>query len=179
MYPFADKEDVTFTRNPKAKDDFFGFQLASDNLTGHTYAKEVTDSVSSTTTKAFKTPESSHQRLCGVHITHIDNVPIFPTAHAKTQLQMLYQQFKKQQEHGMEKDFKFKITFSCEKNLQGKKLKRAIDNHLIPGTTKRTKSKPTKDDDGISTELDDWSTCFKLGFRVYKVFGYTEYKGKL
>ena len=71
MYPFADKEDVTLTVNPKAKDDSFGFQLASDNLTGRTYVKEVTDSVSSTAAKAFKTLETSCNCLCGVYITHI------------------------------------------------------------------------------------------------------------
>ena len=93
---------------------------------------------------------------------------------------MLYEQFKQQQEQGVEKDFKFKITFSCEQNLQGKKLKRAIDNYhyLTSGTTKRTKLKPAKDDEeGISNELDDWSTHFKLGFQIYKVFDNT--KGKL
>ena len=71
---------------------------------------------------------------------------------------MLYEQFKKQQEHGVQKDFKFKITFSCEQNLQGKKLKRAIDDyhHLTPGTTKQKRSKTSTDDnDGISMELDD------------------------
>ena len=117
VYPFADKEDVTLTVNPKAKDDSFGFQLASDNLTGCTYVKEVTDGVSSTVVKAFKTLESSCKQLCGAYITHINNVPVFLTAQAKTQLQMLYEQFKQQQEQGVEKDFKFKITFSCEKSL--------------------------------------------------------------
>ena len=42
---------------------------------------------------------------------------------------MFYEQFKKAQEQGVEKNFKFKITFSFEQNLQGKKLKRAIDDH--------------------------------------------------
>ena len=84
VYPFADKEDVTITVNPKAKDDSFGFQLASDDLTGCTYVKELVDSVSSTATKAFKTLESSCKHLCRVYITHIDNFPMFSTAQAKT-----------------------------------------------------------------------------------------------
>ena len=94
---------------------------------------------------------------------------------------MLYEQFKKQQEHRVEKDFKFKITFSCEQHLYGKKLKRANENYnyLTPCTTKGTKSKPATDDDGILNELDDSSTRFKLGFQVYKVFGNTEYKRKI
>ena len=67
----------------------------------------------------------------------------------------------------MEKDLKFKITFSCEEHLYRKKLKCAIDDYhyLTSGTTKRTKSKPSKDnDESISIELDDQSTRFKLGF---------------
>ena len=84
MYPFADKEDVTLTVNPKAKDDSFGFQLTSDNLTRCIYVKEVTDSVSSTAAKAFKTLETSRNCLCGVYITHIYNVPVFSTGQAKT-----------------------------------------------------------------------------------------------
>ena len=91
----ADKQDVTHTVNLKAKDDSFEIQLASDNLSGRTYVKEVTDSVSSTNTKAFKTLETSRNCLCGVYITHINNVPVFSTGQAKTQLQMLYEQFKK------------------------------------------------------------------------------------
>ena len=79
MYPFADKEDVILTVNPKTKDDSFGLQLASDNFTGHTYVKEVTDSVSSTAAKAFKTLETSRNCLCGVYITLIDNVPVVST----------------------------------------------------------------------------------------------------
>ena len=35
------------------------------------------------------------------------------------------------------------------------------------------------DDDGISNELNDRSTCFKIGFQVYKVFVNTEYKEKI
>ena len=84
LYSFADKEDITLVINPKAKDNSFRFQLASDDLTGRIYVKEVTDSVSSTAAKAFNTLESSPKRLCGVYITHIDNVPVFSTAQAKT-----------------------------------------------------------------------------------------------
>ena len=94
---------------------------------------------------------------------------------------MLYEQFKQQQEQEAEKDFKFKITFSCKQNLQGKKLKCAIDNYhyLTPGTTKRIKSKPAKDDEGISTELGDRSTHFKLDFQILKVFSNKDYKVKI
>ena len=35
------------------------------------------------------------------------------------------------------------------------------------------------DDDGISNELDNWSTHCKLGFKVYKVFSNTGYKEKI
>ena len=61
-------------------------------------------------------------------------------------------------------------------------MKCAIDDyhHLTPGTTKRIKSKLSKDDDeGISTELDDQSTHFELGFQILKVFGKEEYKGRI
>ena len=95
---------------------------------------------------------------------------------------MLYEQLKQSQEQGVQKDFKFKTIFSCKKNLQEKKLKCAIDDYhyLIWSTTKQTKSKLTKDDDdGISTELDDRSTRFKLGFQLYKVFRNKEYKEKI
>ena len=107
---------------------------------------------------------------------------MFSSAQAKTQLQLLYKHFKQQKEQGVEKNFKFKITFSCKQNLQGKKLKCAIDDYhyLTPGTTKRTKSKPAKyHGECISTKLDDRYTCFKLGFQIYKVFGNKEYKGKI
>ena len=95
---------------------------------------------------------------------------------------MLYEQFNKVREQRLEKDFKFQITFSREQNLQGKKLKGAIDNYhySTPGTTKRIKSKPSVDDDeDISTDLDDQSTCFKIGFLIFKVFDNKEYKVKI
>ena len=83
----------------------------------------------------------------------------------------------------MEKDFKFKITFSCEKNLQGKKLTRAIDDYhyLTPSTTKQIKSKLFNDDgdEGISTKLDDQSDYFNIAFKILKVFDNGEYKGKI
>ena len=119
MYPFANKEDVTLMISSKAKDDFFGFQLTSDNLTGRTYVKEVTDSVFSTTAKAFNTLESSCKHLCGVYITHIDNVPVFSTAQAITQLQILYEQFKQAQEQGWRRISNFKPLFLVSKIYKG------------------------------------------------------------
>lgn len=99
-------------------------------MTGCIYVEEVVDNVSSTAAKVFNNNiKSSCKRLCSVYITYINIVPVFFTAQAWTQLQMLYEQIKKEQEQGVEKNFKFKITFSCEQNLQGKKLKRAIDDH--------------------------------------------------
>lgn len=95
---------------------------------------------------------------------------------------MLCEQFKQAQEHGVEKDLKFKITFSHEQNLQGKKLKCAIDDylHLTPDTTKQTKSKTTDDNDnGIPMELNDPSTHFKICFPFFKGFDNEEYKGKI
>ena len=73
----------------------------------------------------------------------------------------------------MEKDFSFEITFVCEAQLQGKKLKQAINNHynLIPGTTKRTKSKSANGDDvELNTDLDDESKRFEIGFKIHKLF---------
>ena len=182
VYPFAHKEVVQITANPKTKDETFGFNLANNDLTGCTYVQEFDDSVSSTATKAFNNNiKSSQKKLRGVYIIHINDVPVFSTAQACTQLQMLYEQFKQAQEHKVEKDFKSKITFSLEQNLQGKKLKRAIDDyhHLTLGTTKQTKLKTTDDNNGISMELDDQSTRFKIGFPIFKVFDNEEYKGKL
>ena len=181
--PFAHKEVVVITANPKTKDETFGFNFANDNLTGHTYVQEIDDSVSSTAAKAFNNNiKSSRKKLSGVYITHINDVPVFSTAQAQTQVQMLYEQFKKAQEHEMEKDFKFKITFSCDEYLQGKKLKRVIDDyhHLTPGTTERIKSKTTNNDnDGICMDLNDRSKRFKIVFPIFKVFDNVEYKGKI
>ena len=61
-------------------------RLIHKGLTEHTYVKKITDSVSSTTAKAFKTLETSRNCLCSVYSTHINNVPVFSTAKAKTHL---------------------------------------------------------------------------------------------
>ena len=81
----------------------------------------------------------------------------------------------------MEKDFKFKITFSCEKNLQGEKLKHSIDDYhyLTPGTTKRIKSKPSKDDDDEGITLMIALLVLSLVFRYLTYLKMKNIKGKL
>ena len=79
----------------------------------------------------------------------------------------------KAKEQGVEQDFSFEITFARKTQLKGKKLKHAIDDYhnLVPGTTKRTKSKPADDDDiELNTDVDDGSERFKIGFRIHKLF---------
>ena len=84
----------------------------------------------------------------------------------------------------MEADKNFEITFACAEPMDGKKLKRAIDNYihdLAPGTTKQIKDKyPDNDsDDGVSFHLDNRTKRFDIGFKIYKVFDNREYKGKI
>ena len=78
----------------------------------------------------------------------------------------------------------FKITFACAEPMDGKKLKRAIDDYhdLTPGTTKQIRDKypaDDDDDDGVSFDLDDRTKRFDIGFTIYKVFDNREYKGKI
>ena len=80
----------------------------------------------------------------------------------------------------MANDFSFEITFAREEQLKGKKLKQAIDDYhfLTPDTTKRIKLKDvSSEEDEIDTNVDDGSERFKIGFRIYKLFNGTQYKG--
>ena len=87
IYPFAHKEVVELTVNPKTKDESFGVNLASDDSIRCTYSQEAVDSVSSTAAKAFNNNVNSSQlKLCGTYITHINHVPVFSTAQTQTQL---------------------------------------------------------------------------------------------
>ena len=92
----------------------------------------------------------------------------------------LYEQFVKSKDQGMDKDFSF--NFASEDKLKGNQLKRADYYHyLLPGTTKRIKSKvsdnaPTLNN--VTLELDDISEQFKIGMLVFKKFDKVEHKGK-
>ena len=62
--------------------------------------------------------------------------------------------------------------------MQGKKLKRAIDDfhYFVPGTTKRINEKIIPDE---MKEVDDDSERHKIGTNVWKIFGPTEHQGKI
>ena len=110
------------------------------------------------------------------------------------QLMMLHQNFaiylfkewkiaKQEAQHqGVATQFSFDITFAREEQLQGKKLKKAIDNYhfLTPGTTKLIKSKvsPPEEEDELE-DVDDGSKRFPIGFKVYKMFENIPFKGKV
>ena len=60
----------------------------------------------------------------------------------------------------MSKQFLFEITFAREEQLQGKKLKKAIDDYhfLTPGTTKQIKLKALSSEENSALEgVDDGS----------------------
>ena len=98
---------------------------------------------------------------------------MFSTTEATEKLTLLFDQWKTAKEQGVEQDFSFQITFAREAQLQGKKLKQAIDDHYnsIPGTTKRTKSKSANDDGvELNIDLDDGSKRFEIGFKFHKLF---------
>ena len=84
----------------------------------------------------------------------------------------------------MTKDFSFEITFAAEDKLKGKQLKRAIDDYhfLLPGTTKRIKSKVSEDAptaNNVTTKLDDRTERFKLGMPIFKEFDKNGNKGNI
>ena len=90
---------------------------------------------------------------------------------------------KKVVHQGVVPQFSFDITFAREEQLQGKKLKKAIDDYhcLTPGTTKRVKSKissPETEELGLD-DVDDGSQRFPLGFKVYKLFEGVPFTGKI
>ena len=143
--------------------------------------KEVHDTVTSSAAKSFGNCKKSRRKLRGVFITHINGTPVFNTKQAEAQFKLLHDQFLQKQTQGVADNFSFEITFSREANLQGTKLKRAIDdyNDLVPGTTKRVKSKDTLDDGDISTDLDDRTSRYPIGFNIYKVFDGVQHKGTI
>lgn len=68
--------------------------------------------------------------------------------------------------------------------MQEKKLKQVINDYhfLTPGTTKWIKSKDPDEVpelNEVSTELDDQSNKFEIGFPVYKAFDNIKHKRKL
>ena len=81
----------------------------------------------------------------------------------------------------MADNFSFEITFAREANLKGSKLKRAIDDYqdLVPGTTKRIKSRENNDDGDVSIELDDRTSRYPIGFNIFKVFDGIQHKGTI
>ena len=62
VYPFAHKEVVEITANPKPKDETFVFNLTNDDLTGRTCVQDIDDSVFSTAAKAFNNNIKSSQK---------------------------------------------------------------------------------------------------------------------
>ena len=78
---------------------------------------------------------------------------------------------------GKKKKFSFSATFASEKKILGNKLKKAINeyNGYIPETTKTIKFKP--EELLVMEDVDDDSTIFLVGTKVFKVFKDVEYKG--
>ena len=82
----------------------------------------------------------------------------------------------------MSKQFSFEITFAREEQLQGKKLKKAIDDYhfLTPGTTKRIKSKaPSSEENSALEGVDDGSKRYPIGFKIYKLFDGVPFTGTI
>ena len=69
------------------------------------------------------------------------------------------------------------MTYAPEDKLLGNKLKKYIDeyNGYTPGTTKTIKSKPEESPD--MADVEDDSTRFVTGTKVFKVVNDVEYKG--
>ena len=177
IYPFSEKENATISVLPNNADESFGFKLRDDELYGRTFVQDVANTKSSSAAKAYGDFKRSCWKLRGAFITHIDNEPVFSTAQAMERLRSLFEQWKEITAQGGDAaKFLFDITFAREENLQGKKLKRAINDFhfLTPGTTKHVKSKlPTakEEEDPDMKEVDDGSKRFDIGFNVYKMFG--------
>ena len=127
--------------------------------------------------KAFN--KSTLQQLKGSFITHIDGDPVFNTKDATKKLEQLYSEYLTQDQGvtGKKQNFSFLVTFAPEDKLLGNKLKKAIDeyNRYTPKTTKTIKSKTEELPD--MADVDDYSTRFVTGTKVFKVFNDVEYKG--
>ena len=145
VYPFSKKQTAVIPFHPSTADFSFGFDLKDCELSGRTYIKDVDDTATSSAARSFGTCKRSRSKLRGAFLTHIDGDPVFSTAQACAKLQALFEQFLKAKDQGVAADISFEITFAPEDKLKGKQLKRAIDNYhfLLPGTTKRMKSKTT------------------------------------
>ena len=108
---------------------------------------------------------------------------MFSTAQATEQLRSIFEQWTKAKAHGGDgSKFSFEITFACKPQLQGKKLKQAIDDFhfLAPGTTKNTKSKPpVSNEEPDISDVDDGSKRFEIRFKVYKLFDGVPFTGKV
>ena len=183
VYPFSDKQTATIPVLAKGTDPLFGFKLRDDDLLGRSYVEDLLDTKTSSAAKSFGTCKRSRRHLRGVFITHINGLPVFSTAQATAKLKLIYEQLMIAQKDGVSDKFDFEITYSREANLQGKKLKGAIDDYncLAPGTTKRTKSAINDDDDGdeVSLEDDDRTARLPIGFTISKVFDGVKFKGKV
>ena len=157
------------------KDSHFGLQLWDDDLYDRVYIEEIKDK--STVDKAFN--KSTFQELKCSFITHIESVPVFNTKETSKKLEELYAEYLKQGQGmiGKKKKFLFSVTFGPEKKLLGNKLKKAFDEYTgyTPGTTKIIKSKSEESPD--MADVDDDSTRFLVGTKVFKVFNDIEYKG--
>ena len=80
--------------------------------------------------KAFD--KSTHDKLKGSFITHIDGDPFFIKKDAEKKLEQLYKEYLSQNQGvvpGKEKNFLFSITFAPEKILLGPKLNKEMDNN--------------------------------------------------
>ena len=174
VYSFDDKQIIEVPVQSNNKDKLFGLQLQDDDLYDRVYIEEIKNK--STVDKVFN--KSTLQQLKGSFITHIDGNPVFNTKDAIKKLEQLYSEYLTQDQGmaGKKRNFSFSVTFAPEDKLLGNKLKKAIDeyNGYTPGTTKTVKSKPEELPN--MTDVDDDSTRFVTGTKVFKVFNDVEYK---
>lgn len=187
IYPFSEKETVTVPVLPKNKSDTFGFKLRDDELFGRTFVEGVNNTKTSSAAHTFGDFKRSHRKFKGAFITHIDGDPVFSTDDATSKLHFLFKKWKEVQQEahvqGVVPQFLFNITFAREEQLQGKKLKKAIDDYhfLTPGTTKRVKSKVSSSEEEESDleDVDNGLKRFPIGFKVYNLFEGVPFKGKV
>ena len=76
----------------------------------------------------------------------------------------------------------FEITFALEQNLQGKNLKRAIDDYhfLTSGRTNYiTLKAPNVNEEPDVDDVDDGSKRFEISFKIYRLFDVSPVTGKV
>lgn len=153
----------------------FDLKLHDYELYGCVYIDKTKEK--SNTEKAFN--KSTNDKLKGSIITHIDGDPVFSTKDTEKKLEELHQEHLNQNQ-GMvgnkKNNLLFFIMFAPQKNLLGEKLKKSMDdyNGYAPKTTKTIKSKPLPDLD--LRGVDDETTRFPVGTKIFKVFNDVEYK---